>query len=375
MEYKKFIIFSLIFFACIGCEEPLEKIPLDIDSRSFFMGFTNWPPEATMEGITEMNQFLEEHGDLFAYQIDNGVPWQEALDGTNFSSNLMENWESTRGDVSGEHALFVSINPLDDSRVNMAKYWGDEEGMDLPSPWDTLSLNHQDVKTAYLNYARRVIEFFEPDYLAIGIEVNVSINGNPEIWEEYKELHKYVYSELKKEYASLPIFATFTHPHMEGLDGADASIQQQEIEKLLPFCDLLGLSSYPYGWSYWQSGGKLDPVPEDYFEIPLSFGKTVAITETGAPSRDFEALGTNYEFTEEYQYDYIELLLRKACGHEFAFVVNWTSIDFDKLLEDIPEDGREFALIWAYTGLQWSDGTPKEALAIWDAYLQLPYIR
>jgi hypothetical protein len=374
MKYKYLIILNIIFFACLSCEEPLKEIPLEIDSRPFYMGFTNWPPEATVEGITEMNQFIEDYGDLFAYQIDNGVPWPEALAGTDFSSNLMENWESTRGDIPSGHALFVSINPLDDSRVNMAKYWGEEEGMDLPPPWDTLSLSHEDVKTAYLNYARRVIEFFEPEYLAIGIEVNVSMIDSLHVWEAYKELHEYVYTELKKIYPSLPIFATFTHAHMKGMEEADELFQQQEISALLEYCDLLGLSTYPYGWSYWQSG-KMELVPENYFDLPVSFGKTIAITETGAPSRDFEALGINYEFTEDYQYDYIDLLLRKAYEHEFAFVVNWTSIDFDKLLKDIPEEGREIALIWAYTGLQMSDGTPKEALTIWDAYLQLPYAR
>jgi hypothetical protein len=256
----------------------------------------------------------------------------------------------------------------------MAKYWGEEEGMELPSPWDTISLNHENVKTAYLNYARRVVEFFKPNYFAIGIEVNVSINDSPEIWEKYKELHEYVYTELKKLYPSLPIFATFTHSHMKGLDEANAAVQQQEISELLEYCDLLGLSTYPYGWSYWPSG-KIDPVPENYFDVPVSFGKRIAITETGAPSRNFEALGINYEFSEDYQYDYIDFLLGKAYEYEFAFVVNWTSIDFDKLLEYIPEEGREIALIWAYTGLQCSNGSPKKALSLWDAYLEVPYSR
>ncbi len=374
MKYKQLIILSIVFFACISCEDPLEEISLDITSRPFYMGFTNWPPEATIEGITEMYQFIEDHGDLFAYQIDNGVPWPEALTDSDFSSNLMESWESARNEIPAGHALFVSINPLDDSRVNMAKYWGEEEGMELPSPWDTLPLNNEDVKTAYLNYTRRAIEFFSPDYFAIGIEVNVSMIDSQEVWEDYKELHEYVYTELKELYPSLPIFATFTHAHMKGMEGADAVIQQQEISELLEYCDLLGLSTYPYGWSYWPTG-KEDPLPEDFFDIPVSFGKTVAITETGAPSRDFEALGISYEFTEDYQCDYIDLLLRKAYEHEFAFVVNWTSIDFDKLLEDIPEEAREIALIWAYTGLQSSDGSPKKALSIWDAYLQVPYTR
>ena len=61
-----------------------------------------------------------------------------------------------------------------------------------------------------------------------------------------------------------------------------------------------------------------------------------------------------------------------AAELEFAFVVNWAGIDFDPMLEHFPPGVRDLATYWAYTGLQRSDGCPKPALAIWDAYLALP---
>jgi hypothetical protein len=371
------IIGCAILCASFGCGEappPAPTAQIDIASRSFYMGFTNWPPEATVEGVAQAHQFIADHGDLFAYQIDNGVPWPEALADAEFSSAVMEGWRSTRESIPKGHTLFVSINCLDDSRVNLAKYWGETDGMDLPAPWNTYNLDNKDVKTAYLNYAKRVVDFFKPDYFAIGIEVNVSINDAPETWTAYKELHKHVYTELKALHPSLPIFATFTHSHMKGMDGADKDTQRKEIVELLAYCDLLGLSAYPYGWSYWPSG-KEDPVSESFFDVPLSFGKPIAVTETGAPSQNFKALGINYKFTEDYQYQYIDLLLRKANEYKFAFVVNWTSIDFEKLLDVFPKEAREIGMIWAYTGLQRSDGQPKKALSLWDTYLDIPHSR
>jgi len=375
------ILATCIPFAC-GIENPPEPqeacatdtpdVQIDITSRPYYMGFTRWPPAATAEAITEMYQFIGNHGDLLVHQLDGGVPWVEALDDAPFSSGVMDDWHGAREATPEGHQVFVALTPLDDSRSDLALYWGETDNMALPAPWDTYPLNHDNVKTAYLNYAKRAVEYFQPDYLAIGIEVNVAVNENPTAWEAYKELHQYIYRELKVLHPDLPIFATFTLSHMQGLDGADAAIQSEQIATLMDYCDLLGVSAYPHGWQYWPKG-KIDPVPENFFDIALTFGKPIAITETGAPSMNFTALGINYEFTEDYQYQYIDLLLRKAHEHEFVFIVNWTSIDFDKLLEVFPKEAVELGTIWAYTGLQRSDGCPKKAVHLWDAYLALPY--
>lgn len=45
-----------------------------------------------------------------------------------------------------------------------------------------------------------MIEFFQPDYFTIGIEVNVAQASAPDTWEAYKALHQFVYKALKTEY-------------------------------------------------------------------------------------------------------------------------------------------------------------------------------
>jgi len=37
--------------------------------------------------------------------------------------------------------------------------------------------SHPQVKTAFLNYARRVIEYFKPEYLITGIEANLTVRN------------------------------------------------------------------------------------------------------------------------------------------------------------------------------------------------------
>ena len=353
------------------CQPAITPAPPTVTARPFHMGFTRWPPEATLEGIARMDTFLATHGDMTALHFDGGIPWPEALTDSPFRDGLMNNWKSARDAIPTNHTLLVSITPLDMTRSKLALYWGDSDNQPLPKQWDAYPLDHPDVQTAYLNYAHQVIDYFQPDYLAIGIEVNVAQINAPETWSAYKKLHKFIYENLKADYPDMPIFATFTVSHMSGLDGGDKAIQKAEIESLLPYLDLLGLSSYPYGWMY--ESGKADPIPEDFFAAALAFGKPLAVTESGAPSYSFSAFGKDYEFTEEYQARWVDFLLRQAGEHQFKFVVGFTGIDYDKLLEVFPKDVRELGMIWVYTGLERSDGCAKQALAVWDEYLGLVY--
>jgi hypothetical protein len=375
------VLFSLAFLS--GCAEEEkdqpcsegERYSVQQSIRPFYMGFTTWPPGPQIRSSEEMYTFIHSHADIIGHQFDGGVPWREALEDGPFSSDIMNTWKRKKENTPSSMKVYVAITPLNDSRENLAPYWGASDNMPLPEPWNTYTFAHDPVKQAYLTYARRVIDYFEPDYLVMGIEVNVLLAADRKKWEQYKEFHAYVYTELKKEHPTIPICASFTLSHMQGLEDAVASEQDREIRRLLDYCDMLGISAYPYGWAYWPSG-KLDPVPEDYFDVLRSYGKPIAITETGAPSRDFTALGIDYEFDEDYQKAYIELLLRKAHEYNFVFVINWASIDFDELLEVFPAgEIREIGTIWAYTGLQTSVGCAKKALAVWDAYLHVPYSR
>jgi hypothetical protein len=274
------------------CAATNPTVKLEAQVRPFHMGFTRWPPEATLEGIQHMNEFIETHGDLTAMHFDGGIPWPEALADGEYPQAVMNEWQGTKDATPANHVVYVAITPLNTSRTQLADYWGSSTNQALPSPWDTYGLDHMDVKTAYLNYARRVIQFFQPDYFAIGLEVNVAQASAPETWKAYKELHQFVYVALKTDYPDLPIFATFTNTHLNGLDGGNREAQKLEITELLEYSDLLGLSVYPYGWAY---GNKV-AISDDLFDTALSFGKPIAITESGMSSAGFEAFDVQYSY-------------------------------------------------------------------------------
>ncbi|MEK7631188.1 MAG: hypothetical protein AAB417_04155 [Patescibacteria group bacterium] len=343
-------------------------------TRSFHLGFTRWPPDFSAQAIDDMWKFIGEHGDLLAHHYDAGVPWPEAYADSAFSKHVMDDWNLSKSKTPAGHAVYVAITPLADSRDAMAKYLGSADNMAIPAPWNTYALDSMEVKRAYTNYAKRIVAHYQPNYLVIGIEVNVALTKDESAWRAYKELHKHTYAELKKLYPNLLISASFSLPHLEGLpNGSDKTAQEQEIRSLLPYLDYIALSAYPYGWEY--TGGKLSPVPDSYFDTALAFGKPLAIAETGMPSQNFRAYLMNWEFTEAEQTQYINMLLRTAQQKKFLFITNWSSIDSDKLAASFPPIVRDFANFFAYTGLQKSDGTPKKSLEVWDLYNAQSYRR
>jgi hypothetical protein len=93
----------------------------------------------------------------------------------------------------------------------------------------------------YLSYCLRAIEFFKPDYLTVGIEVNEIHNLGPKTWNAYVALHKHVYAELKKVHPRLPIFASWTLHNMVKQRGQ----MLEEFKKLMPYNDLVAVSYYP----------------------------------------------------------------------------------------------------------------------------------
>lgn len=57
---------------------------------------------------------------------------------------------------------------------------------------------------AYVSYSRCMLEFFQPDYLTIGIDVNEIVQAGSDTWKAYAALHRHVYEELKKDTRTCP---------------------------------------------------------------------------------------------------------------------------------------------------------------------------
>ena len=140
---------------------------------------------------------------MIAHHIE-GVPWTEALWEEPFSKELLGEYESKRSMKPPGAKVYLAISP---GRGDLKL--PDKGAAPLAAELKGKPYDDPLVKKAYLAYCRRSIDFFTPDYLAIGIEMNELLNAGADKWRAYVELHRYVYRELKKEHPNLPIFASF----------------------------------------------------------------------------------------------------------------------------------------------------------------------
>jgi hypothetical protein len=339
-------------------------------TRPFYLGFTGWPADLTLEGFTTAQDFAAAHGDIVSVMFIGGVPWPEALDGKPFSKDVQDHLKYR---PPPGKKLFLSIAPLNKVRHGLAPYWGEKDNLPLPPPWNGYPLNSPEVKKAFLNFVLRAVEAMHPDYLAVGVEDNVLLSHSAKKWHELKELHVATYAAVKAKYPRLPVCFTTEVLHYKRLaSDAKGSDQEHEVADLMRHSDLFAMSVYPH-----MSYGVPRPVPDDFFAFARKCGKPIAVSECGDTSRDVElkAFRLTLKGSEAAQKQFVELLLRMAAKDRYEFVIWFATTDFEKLAAKLPAPLDDLARVWAYTGMQTSGKAPKPALAVWDTYLKAPYRR
>src|SRR5581483_7667093 len=235
-----------------------------------------------------------------------------------------------------------------------------------------------DVETAYLNYCKRVIAYFHPDYFAMGIEVNLlRKNSGQTAWASYIAFHQHVYSALKALYPGLPIFVSlsgvpmllgYETPPSEFSSAANPaqayrSSQLAALSDILPSTDYFALSFYPYATAYY-AGLFPTGYPPTMFDDLFSLStKPIAIAETGYPGANIPLSTVTLPGSPTAQSAYLSALFSEAQKRSFAFVVNFVLRDYNQLCKSLGgcTDGE---LVWETTGLFDSSGTPRAGLQV-----------
>jgi hypothetical protein len=158
-------------------------------SRPFRMGFTPWPSEMSLAGLTTAADFMKANADLSSVMVLGGVPWQEALDEKPFSADLTTLLTAPR---PAGTKLFLSLSPLAMDRKSLAPYYGERPDMPLPSDWTARKFDDPKVVKSFMNFTMRAIATSKPNYLAIGVESNVLLSTDAAAWPAYKRLHRAV---------------------------------------------------------------------------------------------------------------------------------------------------------------------------------------
>lgn len=341
---------------------PAQESPAP---RSFRMGFTGFPHDFTLEAVEEARAFARENGDLIAHHIE-GVPWAECHSGQPFSEELLKDWKGKKLAKRPGGKVYLAISP---GRGTLKP---GEKSLPIPAEFAGKPYDHPAVMKAYLAYCRRAVEFFKPDYLAIGIEVNEIFDAGPDKWRAYASLHRSTYAELRKDHPRLPIFASFTLHGMLNASGAKRERALAAFREIMPQNDAVAVSFYPF-----IRGGTTDVAGclkwlTDHFG---EYQKPYAFVETGeaAQKLTFPTTGQVIAGTPARQDAFVRQLLAFASAHDTLFVVSFVSRDYDALWERIKAGSPEVFMAWRDCGLIDENGGKRPAFATWRAGFERPF--
>lgn len=325
------------------------------DERNFALGFSNMPSERTTDSYIRGFANTAQYGELAL--IHRAPPWDEFFPNRQVSQDTVETTqlETALLDQYDHLDLVYAIDPTDPV-VERARAGG------LPSsvsPGE--GFRNPEVRNAFVAYTRYVVTNYEPEYLVLGVEVNMLRDRSPEQFEAFVSLYEEAYENAKAADPDIQVFPTFQLDDLQGNLGRVHPPQWEALEPFSDMMDVLAVSTYPY------LANILDAteIGEDYFaQLPERFDGPVMVLDTAYPSAPVS--GQSLLGSPEDQQRYVELLLNAAEEHGFAAVV-WRAA-FD------PSYGREGNLAaFADVGLRESDGSNKPAWTVWEQWARRPY--
>lgn len=366
----QFVAVIFLLFLHVACKKQDDSNDAQpASSRSFYMAFTPFPYDISADAVHWVYDHIGSDADMICHSFDEGIPWDSALADAPFSDHIMNDWTFRKLSTTAGHKIFVQQSCLSFYRTGLALLRDSADNEALIHPWDTIRFNNPLVETAYLNYCKRIIGFFQPDYFNFSIEANMLLSMTPSDWNDYKEFHIFIYNSLKSLYPDLPILFSFQGSYLLNgeLEGVDYDAQHQAVTDLLPYTDIFGISIYPYATAL-----STDDIPADLFDRLASYAgtKPMAVTETGYLSSTLVLTSPPVTIPSDpqKQNDYISFLLQQADAHHFLFVNNFILRDYDALWEASGAVA-DISALWRNTGLYDSAGVAKPALSTWLQYL------
>lgn len=362
MKRTNLLLFFILMFmtACNAPDKVGSETKSQVDEKAtpdYYMGFSDFPYEATIEGVTYVRDFINTNGNMVSLHFDNGVPWSGIINKDLTYDKYISEMKNKKKDYSNLKVL-VSVTPIDTSRHGIAFDTSEKpflHDFDEPIVYET-----------YIAYLSRIIEDINPDYLCYSIESNLLYKNNPDAFYNFIEFSGKIYQTLKDEYPSLTVFHSIQIEEYYN----DKANQNEVIEQIIEQSDLLALSSYPF-MIYPYDESSMD----DVFETieALAGEKSIAFTETGNNSTVL-SIGDKVELagSDELQQVYLSKLLKFMKKENKEFVIWYLVRDYDRLWESHYEGMVDDVFrAWLHSGLIDSEGNPKDALEQWREEFQI----
>lgn len=284
-----------------------------------------------------------------------GVPWEAFAVGTSppsgWAARMSRLASSAR--AAGKQ-IFLSVSPLDGNRSSLAPRVRVVSGAEVveagwaPLCWDARTApDGATWRDAYVRYVQWMVDLFQPEFLNVGIELNLWDIACPSAWDGMVDVVNAAYDAAKSRRPGIPVFPSIQIDALYGLapgscpPGTDAGTCYETGYAHLARVkrDRFAISTYPYLGVV----PSLDALPADwFFRGPRRGGERALIAEVGWLSTPVVAqASTGQCFTaltsdETFAAAYLDRVLSdaQAAGMD---LVTWIS-DRDLLIEPLMTD-------------------------------------
>lgn len=337
-----------------GPGPDVQRPPEQGEPRNVRLGFSTLPPERTSDAYIGAFATAAQYADVIL--IQRNPPWEDFLPGGSVSKATADTTRLEVGLLDQYDGLtrFYAIDPTDGvvQRSRLAN---------LPPTIDPAKgFLDPELREAFIAYTTHVVKNYKPDYLAIGVEINMLAERNPQQFEAFVSLYQEAYDAAKHNNAKTKVFPTFQLEDLEGSFGDIHPPHWEIVDRFRGRMDVLAISTYPF-LSGVRSAGE---IREDYYsQLKARWDGEIVISETGYASAPVDGHVT--VGTEEDQQAYLNRLLQESDKLGFSMVVWFAALD-----PSFASSGA--SSVFKDIGLRRSDGANKLAWATWEEWARRP---
>jgi hypothetical protein len=285
-------VFLVAFFAGVACGSP---DPGAIRSFRLAASGSQLVVTGPSTGLLLTQADLATDVDVVAiHQEFYGVPWEAFAAG----GQPPPGWAGTMSGLasaarSAGKQVFLSVSPLDGNRSSLAprvRVIGGTEVVEsdwAPRCWDfRTAADGPTWRDAYVRYVEWMVDLFQPEFLNVGIELNLWDVACPSAWEGMVDVVNAAYDAARSRRPGVPVFPSIQIDALYGLapgscpPGTDAGVCYETGYAHLARVkrDRFAVSSYPYLGSV----PSLDALPADWFtRAARRGGERALIAEAG----------------------------------------------------------------------------------------------
>lgn len=374
-----YLVVMMLITACGGSSDSNstnnnqpEPLPQPVVTRSFALGFTPWPYDATTTAVNYVYNEIATRGDIIAHHLDGGIPWQEALDETTYPLAVENELDSRVANTPIDKLVYLTVSPFNVSRDNLADYWNNAgTGQALPAVWAARDFDSAEVIQAYINFSKQVINRFNPEYFNLGLEASELAINDATRFDKFVSFVQQVAASLRAEYPDLKLMVSVA---MKSPGSTNADVINTQMPRVIQYIDVVGVSIYPY--AFFDHADKGDPanLPGNWLSQiqTITNGKPAAITETGwiAERLLIPAFSLDVMATEANQNAYLQILFAEAQTLQMEFIIWFSIVDYDALWNGVLAQD-PIAHIWRDTGLYDENLNARTALTAWQQQLTI----